>query len=58
MSGHTKMYTSGVRRVNRRRLKLQIEESNDTDFVNLGTLPPIGECIKLVKTTTPTQKIK
>ena len=49
MSGHSKMYTSGYRRVNRRRLRTQNEDFSDiTDFTILGTPPPAGECIRLV----------
>lgn len=43
------MYTSGYRRVNRRRLRTQIEDCKDDEqYTNLGTPPPVGECIRLV----------
>lgn len=49
MSGHAKTYTSGYRRVNRQRYKQRSDDCGESDFVELGKPPPIGECIKLVK---------
>ena len=50
MTGHSKMYTSGYRRVNRRRLRTQIEDCCDenSEYILLGTPPPVGECLRLV----------
>lgn len=49
VSGHSRMYTSGYRRVNRRRLRTQSEDcKDDSQYTNLGTPPPVGECIRLV----------
>merc|ERR1712156_704324 len=49
MTGHSKMYTSGYRRVNRRRLRTQIEDCCDenSEYILLGSPPPVGECLRL-----------
>ena len=46
-SSHSKTYTSGYRRVNRQRYRKRSEEC-DADYTSLGTLPQLGECIRLV----------
>ena len=49
MSGHYRMYSSGYRRLNRKRGLVQIDECDKIE--TLGTLPSLGECIRKVKIT-------
>ena len=49
MSGHYRMYSSGYRRLNRKRHLVQIDECDKIE--TLGTLPSLGECIRKVKIT-------
>ena len=46
MSGHYRMYSSGYRRLNRKRGLVQIDECDKIE--TLGTLPSLGECIRFV----------
>ena len=46
--GHSKLYSSGYRRANRRQLRKQISDCDDSEFTKLGSPPPLGECIRLV----------
>ena len=46
-STHSKTYSSGYRRVNRQRYRKRSEEC-DAEYTSLGTLPQLGECIRLV----------
>ena len=48
VSGHSRVYSSGYRRLNRKRHLAQIEDCDNNEFVYLGTLPSLGECIRLV----------
>merc|ERR1711884_28005 len=46
MSGHYRMYSSGYRRLNRKRHLAQIEDCDKIE--TLGTLSSLGECIRFV----------
>merc|ERR1712062_867587 len=50
MSGHYRMYSSGYRRLNRKRHLAQNEDCDKIEI--LGTLPSLGECIRKVKNHT------